>query len=159
MLLTVRDQPSKAPNPQQWTLRFKQHKTTVLLFVNQSQSFTSIKQELLDSLKATGIADIGGNLLPADPEAIVFGVPIDMNDTDKGWVPLEIPEVSDTDTKGKGVKKGSVLNQSPLGAGLKDGAMLAFKFKDPDSQDIMDLDDEWDVVLPAYDDEANGSQS
>lgn len=159
MLLILRDQPSQAPNPQHWTLRFKHHKTTVLLFVNQSQSFTSIKQELLDSLKSTGIADIGGNLLPSNPEAIVFGVPIDTNDIDKGWVPLEIPEVSDTDTKGKGVKKGSVLNQSPLGAGLKDGTMLAFKFKDPDSQDIMDLDDDWDVVIPAYDDEANGSQS
>ena len=159
MLLTADNQPSQAPNPQQWTLRFKHHKTTVLLFVNQSQSFTSIKQQLLDSLKATGVAAIGGNPLPSDPEAIVFGVPIDTNDFDKGWAPLEIPEVSDTDMKGKGVKKGSVLNQSPLGAGLKDGAMLAFKFKDPESQDVMDLDDEWDVVIPAYDDETNESQS
>ena len=159
MLLTVPVQPSSVPNPQQWTLRFKHHKTTVLLLVNQSQSFTSIKQQLLDSLKATGVTNIGGNPLPSDPEAIVFGMPIDTNDIDKGWVTLEIPEVSDTDTKSKGVKKGSVLNQSPLGADLKDGAMLAFKFKDLDSQDVMDLDDEWDVVIPAYDDEGNGSQS
>ncbi|KAL2042115.1 hypothetical protein N7G274_005303 [Stereocaulon virgatum] len=150
--------PAKAPNQQQWTLRFKQHKTTVLLFVTQSQSFTSIKEDLLDAMKARGIKDINGNLLPSDPEAIVFGVPIDKNDPGKGWVPLEIPEVSDTDTKGKGVKKGSVLNQSPLGAGLKDGAMLAFKFRDVDAQDVMELDDEWDVVIPTYDEE-DGSQS
>jgi hypothetical protein len=109
-------------------------------------------------MKARGIKDINGNLLPLDPEAIVFGVPIDKNDPGKGWVPLEIPEVSDTDTKGKGVKKGSVLNRSPLGAGLKDGAMLAFKFRDVDAQDVMELDDEWDVVIPTYDEE-DGSQS
>ena len=109
-------------------------------------------------MKAAGIRDVNGYLLPSDAEAIIFGLPIDKNDPSKGWVPLEIPEVSDTDTKGKGVKKGSVLNQSPLGAGLKDGAMLAFKFKDPDAQDVMELDDEWDVVIPKYEDE-DGSQS
>ena len=36
--------------------------------------------------------------------------------------------------------------------------MLAFKFKDPDAQDVMELDDEWDVVIPKYEDE-DGSQS
>ena len=108
-------------------------------------------------MKATGIKDINGNLLPSDPEAIVFGLPVDKNDLSKGWVPLDIPEVSDTDTKGKGVKKGSVLNQNPLGAGLKDGAMLAFRFK-PDGLDMLELDVEWDVVIPTYEDD-DGSQS
>ena len=123
-----------------------------------SQSFTSIKQELLDALKATGIRDIEGRFLPSDPEAIVFGMPKEANNINKGWMPVMIPEVSDSDTKSKGVKKGSVFNESPLGAQLKDGAMLAFKFRDPDSQDTMDLVDEWDVVLPSYDDE-HSSQS
>ena len=82
-------------------------------------------------MKATGIKDINGCLLPSDPEAIVFGLPIDKNDPSKGWVPLEIPEVSDTDTKGKGVKKGSVLNQSPLGAGLKDGGYVGVQVQGP----------------------------
>lgn len=83
----------------------------------------------------------------------------DKNDPDKGWVALKIPEVEDGDTKGKGVKRGSVLNGSPLGAGLKDGSMLAFKFTTEVKEDGMDLDDdEWDVIVPSYDDEA-GSQS
>ena len=60
--------------------------------------------------------------------------------------------------KGKGVKKGSVLNGSPLGAGLKDGAMLAFRFTKGPGEDAMDLDDEWDVIMPSYDDEVE-SQS
>ena len=85
-------------------------------------------------------------------------MPKDKNDPSKGWVPLKIPEVEDGDTKGKGVKKGSVLNESPLGAGLKDGTMLAFRFTKGAEEDGMDLDDEWDVIIPSYDDET-GSQS
>ena len=142
----------------QWTLRFKQHKTTILLFVQQSQPFDSIKRDLLDTIRATNVKDINGNALPSDPDDIEFGVPRDKNDIRKGWVALKIPEVEDGDKKGKGVKKGSVLNESPLGAGLKDGAMLAFKFTKGADEDGMDPDDEWDVIIPSYDDEA-GSQS
>ena len=68
-------------------------------------------------------------------------------------MPLKIPEAEEADVKGKGVKKGSVLNGSPLGAGLKDGAMLAFRFTEGDAEDRMDLDDGWDVIMPSYDDE------
>ena len=89
-------------------------------------------------------------------------MPRDKNDPSRGWVALKIPELEDGDTKGKAVKKGSVLNESPLGAGLKDGAMLAFKFASKvtkeDEEDDMDVDNDWDVVIPSYDDEA-GSQS
>lgn len=138
------------------TLRFKQHKTTVLLLVQQSQSFESIKEDLLDSIKATGIKDINGLALPSDPENIMLGVPVDKLDPSKGWMNLEIPEVEDGDTKGKGVKKGSLLNQNPLGAGLKDGAMLAFKFKKAEAgvgHDDVEMDDDWNVIIPSYDDE------
>lgn len=152
--------PAKATTSLQWTLRFKQHKTTIVLFVQQSQPFDSIKRDLLDAIKARNIQDINGNALPSDPEDIELGVPIDKNDTSKGWVPLKIPEIEDGDKKGKGVKKGSVLNASPLGAGLKDGAMLAFRFAKGDGEDGMEVDEdeEWDVIMPNYDDEA-GSQS
>lgn len=47
----------------------------------------------------------------------------------------------------KGVRK-TVLNASPLGAGLKDGSILAFKFKSVGEQD-----DGWDVVMPTPDDD------
>ena len=138
----------------QWTLRFKQHKTTILLLVQQSQSFDAIKRDLLDAIKATNIKDINGNASPSDPEAIELGVPRDKNDVGKGWVPLKIPEAEEADVKGKGVKKGSVLNGSPLGAGLKDGAVLAFRFTKGAAEDAMALDDdEWDVIMPSYDDE------
>ncbi|KAL9063818.1 MAG: hypothetical protein Q9161_009255 [Pseudevernia consocians] len=145
--------PAKTSSGLQWTLRFKQHKTTILLFVQQSQPFDSIKRDLLDAIKATGIQDINGNTLPSDPKDIEFGVLRDKNDHSKGWVALKIPEAEDGDTKGKGVKKGSVLNENPLGAGLKDGAMLAFRFAKAAEEGGMDKDDEWDVIIPSYDDE------
>ncbi len=142
-------QPSKTSGHGELTLRFKQHKTTILLLVPQSQPFTTIKQDLLEAINATGINNISGNPIPSDPEAIVFGLLVDKNDISKGWVPLKIPEVEEGDTKSKGVKKGTVLNESPLGAGLKDGALLAFKFRERGEE----KDDEWDVIMPSYDDE------
>lgn len=128
------------------------------MLVQQSQPFDSIKRDLLNAIKATGIQNINGNTLPSVAENIEFGVPRDKNDSSKGWVALKIPEVDDRDTKGKGVKKDSVLNKSPLGAGLKDGAMLAFRFAKEAEEDGMDVDDEWNVIIPSYDDEV-GSQS
>lgn len=63
---------------------------------------------------------------------------------------LEIPEKDDDEkeTKSKGARKDSVLNASPLGAGLRDGAVLAFKFR-RDDEDGGD----WDVVMPIYEEE------
>lgn len=149
---------SKASPSQDWTLSFKQHKTTVLLLVSQNQSFGSIKSELLEAIKATGINDINGCVLPAKADDIIFGIPVDKNKPSQGWVALEVPEIDgdkDPGGKSKGVRKSSVLNASPLGAGLKDGAMVAFRFRDEEANDA-DGDD-WDVLIPSYDDEY-GSQ-
>lgn len=143
-------QPSKKTDLQQkWTLRLKLHKTTVMLLVNPTQSFLSIKQELLEAIRATGRNDIAGNVLPSDPEDVLLGVPIDKNNPGRGWVNLRIPEANDGDDgkRPKGVKKDSVFNSSPSGAGLKDGAMIAFKFKAHEEEDAMS-DHEWDVILP-----------
>ena len=91
--------------------------------------------------------------MPSDPEAVVFGIQVDKHDPNKGWLPLKIPENEDGNPKGKGIKKDSVLNESPLGAGLKDSQMLAFKFQDSGEQ--RDADDDWDVVMPSYEDDAS----
>ena len=91
---------------------------------------------------------------------MILGVPIDKNDPDRGWVNLRIPEIEDENEeskKSKGVKKDSVVNSSPLGAGLRDGAMLAFRFKTDEDEDDM-VDGVWDVVIPSYDDEASQEQ-
>lgn len=90
---------------------------------------------------------------------------MDKNDFSKGWVKLEIPETEIEDgASGKkkvGGKK-SVLNASPQGAGLKDGAVLAFRFltsgRKEDEDGLEDDVGKWDVMIPSYEDEY-GSQA
>lgn len=132
-----------------------------MLLVDPTQTFTSIKQELLEAIRATGRKDINGHILPMDPEDVLLGVPIDKNKPERGWVNLRIPEVKDEGDgkKSKGVQKDSVFNSSPSGAGLKDGAMIAFKFKSGEHEKAGDEEDgmsdyEWDVILPTEYDES-----
>ncbi|KAL9009322.1 MAG: hypothetical protein Q9173_005638 [Seirophora scorigena] len=145
-------------NPELLTLRFKKHKTTILLLVSRQESFTSVKARLQDAIKSTGVTQISGQPLPQNADDIILGVPIDNNDPNRGWIDLEIPDIEDDG--GKKAKKQSVLNATPLGAGLKDGMVLAFKFRQQSAKDDgMDIDDnEWDVVMPAFDDD-EGSQA
>lgn len=114
-----------------------------------------MKAKLLDAIISTGVAYINGPRLPSEPEDVILGVPIDSNDPSQGWMDLEIPELDDGG--GKKAKKPSVLNATPFGAGLSDGMALAFRFRRKgDGDDGMDTDEnQWDVVLPAYDDEAD----
>ena len=107
-----------------------------------TQSFDSIKQELLSSIKAAGKEDINGAILPSDANDIIFGVPIEKHDPSQGWVDVEI-KVDEGDSKSG--KNKSVFNESPMGAGLKDGAVLAFKFAGETG--------DWDVIMPSYEEE------
>lgn len=93
---------------------------------------------------------------------MILGVPVDKNDISKGWIGLDIPEFDDEGENAAGKKrvgkKDSVLNGSPLGAGLRDGAMLAFRFRDGEDEEMkedeVDMEDEkWDVVIPTFEDD------
>ena len=95
-----------------------------------------------------------------------MGFPVDRNDYGKGWVDLLIPEAEDdededgggggggkkTKSEGGKVKKGSVLNESPLGAGLRDGDVIAFRFRE-EGEGAGEKTEEWDVVIPSYEEE------
>lgn len=93
-------------------------------------------------------------------DEVELGIPLDKNNLKKGWVRLEVAEQDGTDAKGKrksvGGKKGAP-NASPLGADLKDGYPLAFRFGklDPElDEDGMEVDDAgWDVEIASYEDE------
>jgi len=127
--------------------------------VDQSQSFTSIKQDLLEAIRSTGLTELNGHPLPSDPDDVILGVPIDKNDPDKGWVNIRIPEAKEDDEEGhksKKVKRDSVVNTSPLGAGLKDGSMVAFRFKTDEEDDMTAKN--YDVVMPVYEEEASQPQ-
>ena len=80
--------------------------------------------------------------LPSDASDIIFGIPIDKHDPSQGWVGLEI-NTDEGDSKSS--KNKSVFNESPMGAGLKDGAVLAFKFAAENMS--------WDVIMPSYEEE------
>ncbi|KAL8638877.1 MAG: hypothetical protein Q9228_004015 [Teloschistes exilis] len=146
--------PNKAPSSQQLTLLFKQHKATVLLLVSSLDTFDSIKEKLLAALKATGVTEINGHSVPSEPDDVILGVPIDKNDPDRGWVGLNIPGEKDDGAKDRKTK-GSVLNSTPSGAGCKDSAVFAFRFREKESEgDEVDLDDgKFDVVMPIFEDD------
>ena len=160
-IANILSQPRTEIDARLWTLRLKQHKTTILLFVEQTQSFTSIKSDLLDALRKCGRSELNGQSIPTDPEDVILGVPVDKNEIAKGWVGLEISAMEngdDLEDTNRGRRKDTVLNGSPLGAGLKDGSMLAFKFRGEDAEtngDGSEMDDgSWDVIIPSYEEES-----
>lgn len=134
------------PSPTTWTLRIKTHKTTVLLHVEPLSTFDNIKALFLNALKDSPLKHVetGRDVpLPESPSDIQLGRPVDKNDPQAGFVLGEWEQSSkepQEDVKGKG--KGSANQKSdpnlaapsniqncPQGAGLKDGAVLAARWK------------------------------
>lgn len=126
------------PSPSTWTIRFKHHKTTVLLHIEASQTISSIKEELLNVLKQTcpdGTSE--GTLLPESGEEIQLARPLDINDVSAGWRRLAAGDSVGKGkmSKGKGKEKaGSEITAKGVDAeslkslGFKDNAVLAFRF-------------------------------
>ena len=171
--MASQDDLAELPSADMITLLFKCHKSTVALSVLPAKPFTEIKPLLLGALQSRNVKTFpnSDNPLPDDPENLEFGVLADRKDASRGWVPMEIKEQEVNGPKGTKKKVGgkdSVLNQSPLGAGLSDGAWVAYRLKPerkvPQLQDedqmegIPDIDLEedpgFDVVLPSFEDEA-----
>jgi hypothetical protein len=169
-----------APSPQTWTLRFKSRKTTVLLHVDPLHTFTTIKSHLYDALNETGLQDpeSGESIpLPDSPSDIQFGRPIDVHDAQQGFQLGEWEIVADEndDDGGKGKGKAKAGSKSgggatagvgnvkdcPKGAGLKDGAVLAFRWagdgtwdgsEDDAEQEIGEGANMWGVKLASFED-------
>lgn len=150
-----------SPSPQSWTLRLKSRKTTVLLHVDPLHTFSTIKSQLYAALQDTGFKDSDGTettSLPPSPSDIQLGVPVSKDDPRLGfqlgeWEYSSLEEDDTEDVKGKGKAKagrpkkpgdaagvGSVKD-CPKGAGLRDGAVLAFRWRG-DGNDWLDEEDE-----------------
>jgi hypothetical protein len=120
---------------------------------------------LLAALQSRKITSVDGTSIPDEPEDIEFGVLRNKKNPAEGWVPLDIKEMEVSDAKGGKRKVGgkkSVLNESPAGASLGDGSILAFRFRTKtkqdapeDEEDEMQIEDDpgWNVILPSYDDD------
>jgi len=159
------------PAPQTWTLRLKSRKTTVLLHVDPLHTFATIKSHLYHALQETGLKDPEtGDLipLPSSPSDIKLGRPVNPNEPSKGfqlgeWETLPLEDEEGEDVKGKGKaktgrpKKSDVagVKDCPKGAGLRDGAMLAFRWKDDGTKwedEDGDATDMWGVKLASFED-------
>ncbi|GAB7347383.1 hypothetical protein MBLNU459_g4312t1 [Dothideomycetes sp. NU459] len=171
--------PTNDPKPVTWTLRFKNHKTTVVLYAEKTQNFASLKTELLNALRATNPDGmLHDTAIPTSADDVLLARPIDHNNLDLGWESIE-PDALTTDAdlfgddeaaakgKGKAKAKSGGYKDCPLGSGLRDGGAVAFKFRgvegakganDGDIDEGLGLDDddankaEWDVILPTYED-------
>lgn len=177
------------PTSSTWTLRLKNNKTTIYIHVDRLTPFINIKEELLHALKATNRSGLlHGNTIPDSPEDILFARAVDPNNLEAGWQSLE-PEDQEEDVealfdqeeeeavkaKGKGKAKAAssrgVFKECPAGAGLRDNAALAFRFRGSTpvekgprvglglDEGFVDEDEDkvpgygvWDVELPKYED-------
>ncbi|KAF2095434.1 hypothetical protein NA57DRAFT_20002, partial [Rhizodiscina lignyota] len=174
--------------PATYIIRFKLHKTTVILHVDPLQTIASVKAELLNALRQTskdGIVE--GFQIPEDDAEVALARPVDLNDMEKGWRRLRDEEAASgtatRSSKGKGKQKAG-SKREPKGVdaeclkslGIKDNAVLAFRFGDAaeedtntkkrkadelDAKDTLEVDEEesdqskaeeWDVILPSWDD-------
>ncbi|KAL1962065.1 hypothetical protein VTN77DRAFT_651 [Rasamsonia byssochlamydoides] len=145
------------PDPLSWTLRFKKHKTTVLLMVPGHESIASVKEKLLHALKSRGIKEINGDPVPDDPSEIEFGVPVDRNELEKGWTRLDVELANGEKASGR-AKNGT--KTSLQSADIRNGQPIAFRFRkasdENQDKDVLELELEdpgWDVVVPTLDDE------
>jgi hypothetical protein len=169
------------PSPQTWTLRLKSRKTTVLLHVDPLNTFSTIKAQLYNALEETGLKDPETHEsipLPDSPADIQLARPVDVNDAQQGFQlgewELSVDESEEDSGKGKGkAKAGKMPNGTgtagvsntkdcPKGAGLKDGAVLAFRWAGDgtwNGGDDADMDEDleegsnmWGVKLASFDD-------
>ena len=117
------------------TIRFKHRTCTVFLFVDPMSTFADVSSELLEVLHERFPDGISADskvatALPEDASQIAYAVPRSAADPTQGWKPL---------------KAGS--SDTPVSKGLKNGAMVAFAFKDEDGEVDFEVD------FPTYDDE------
>ncbi|KAF2768937.1 hypothetical protein EJ03DRAFT_111084 [Teratosphaeria nubilosa] len=179
--------PSIQPTSKTWTLRFKHHRTTVLLHVDPLQKLSSVRAELLKAVQQTcPDGKFDGHAIPTNEADILLARPSDINNLSLGWEPLQHDfdldaALTEADT-GKGKGKASVsaaqgkpgrsqVTDSVQGAGLRDGGVVAFKFRgegdggaqaddegvDVEGEDRLDgetlvgepVTENWDVVVPS----------
>ena len=165
------------PTPNTWTLRFKHSRTTILLHADPNQSLSDLKTDLLRALQET-LPDqtLNDQPLPSDPSAILLAKPLDPSDLNQGWHSIETSNADDIidedegkSSAGKGKGKARVgMKATPQSAGLRDGSAVAFRFQSTKAENGADVDvvgnsevgaQEWDVVVPKYEDVFEGMQT
>ena len=73
-----------------------------------------------------------GATIPESESDILLARPVDEADLELGWEALEVDALTlgdDESVKGKGKAKKNKITDCPQGAGLRDGGVVAFKFR------------------------------
>ncbi|KAH6639253.1 hypothetical protein C7974DRAFT_461489 [Boeremia exigua] len=151
------------PTPQTWTLRLKHARTTLFLHIDPLLPFSAIKTALYDALTETASDDLSSpaSALPPSAEALQLGRPVDPLDASRGFVlgEWEVDDSLDATTlesdsevqpkngKGKGkAKVNSKPSDCPKGAGLRDNAVLAYRWEGGAA------DEGWEVEVASFED-------
>jgi len=135
--------PAIRPKSSTWILRFKHHRTTILLHVDPLQELTSIRAELLKAIQQTcPHGTLNGYAIPEDAGELLLARPVDSNDLSLGWKALggQAGEGAEQEPKGKGKAPVAMANSGkkvvkgkptdcPQAVGLRDGDMVAFRFR------------------------------
>ena len=118
-------------------------------------------------------------MIPGTADEIELARPADINDLSAGWEPLEpkgekddaadggkgkAKAASSSKTKSKDAAGKNTLKDCPKGAGLRDGGIVAFKFREKDEDEdewekveggddaeivVKEKEERWDVVVPS----------
>ena len=151
-----------AASPTTFTLRFKNQKSTTIIHADPLQSFESLKVELIRALSETHPdGKINGEAIPSNASSILFARPNDIHKLDKGFTSVTDKAgdiITGNEPTGRQRKPGDsdikIKNACPKAAGLKDGAIIAYKFMAEDDAEYDPiLDNNWDVVMPSYEDQ------
>ncbi|KAK4503748.1 hypothetical protein PRZ48_004663 [Zasmidium cellare] len=152
--------PATEPNPRTWTLRFKHHRTTLLIEVDPLQHLSEVRAELLQALNETNPSgELNGQPIPKNPDEIQLGRAVDRNNLTLGYVTIE-KEEEGTEVSGKGKGKSTAgsgtksaagqMKECPQGAGLRNADVVAFRFSNAtdDGWEIVEGVEKWDVKIP-----------
>ena len=141
--------PSIKPTSTTWTLRFKFARTTILLHVDPLQPLPSVRAELLKAVQQTfPSGSMHGTTIPESESDIMLARPVDDADLELGWEALEVDDLAlgdEESVKGKGKAKKNKITDCPQGAGLRDGGVVAFKFRSQaggEGEQVMEDSDE-----------------
>ena len=160
--------PSTQLFPTTWTLRLKHARTTILLQADSHLPLSTLRSDLLTALHQTRPdGTLNSQTIPSSEKDVLLTKPIDADDLTVGWERLDEDDDLGIEDEGKGKGKAGAKKASTgpsvKDVGLKDGAVLAFKFRGEEDgvlirkdgeEEMLDEglgggDENWDVVVPS----------
>lgn len=122
-----------------------------MLLVSKHDPLCKAKDDLVKALHASGKEKLNGAPVPFSGDDVELAVPEDRNDPSKGWVPLVGPDAED--------KLMSQTRSAGQNTGLRENAILAFRFRGTGDQDLWNVKvatlADADAIAPQSDDLPN----